>query len=163
MQKSLTLQKTRYEDDFKTCETSGGLFDFSACVCVELKGADAKDYLQRMSTVDFRNLQPGDIRRGAFLTGRGTVVSLGWFHYMGETVHYFVPLGQRDIAMEHIEKFHFAERFTTTDKTDDWALFGLWGKALPILPKSALIFQSPRMAAPIPVLANRLSLPNGNS
>jgi aminomethyltransferase len=116
-----------YREDFDSAFRQGGVFDFSSWAVLEIAGPDAMGYLQRMSTVNFKEMTPGMVRHGAFLTGRGTVVTLGFFEQItADRYHYLVSPNQRDLALEHIEKFHFSESFTLADKSEQWTLCGVW-------------------------------------
>lgn len=119
-----------YGEDFATARREGGAFDLSCWSLLEMSGPDARDYLQRMSTTDFRQLQDGEVRHGAFLTGRGTVVTLGFFARLSDKYRYVVASPQGPIAAEHIEKFHFAENFNLSDLSGEQALWGLYGHAI---------------------------------
>lgn len=116
-----------FEKDFENAGTTGGFFDLSVWGTVEIAGEDAADYLQRMTTVNFRTLENSRVAHGAFLTGKGTVICLGFFMKAGNGVyHFIVPENQTKTALEHIEKFHFQEKFTVTDKSGEYALLAWW-------------------------------------
>lgn len=115
-----------YDEEFTVAQKSGGIFDLSSWGTVKISGPDAKDYLQRMSTVDVKSMSPGEVRHGAFLTGKGTVVSLGMLFFHEDAYYYLVSPGQASTAYEHIEKFHFAENLTAEDVSSQWALLGEW-------------------------------------
>jgi folate-binding protein YgfZ len=94
---------------------------------VEISGPDAADYLQRMTTANFKSLEVGGQTEGAFLTGKGTVILFGTFHRLEPTRFLFVlSPGQLQRALEHIEQFHFQEKLEIVDRSAIYALFGLW-------------------------------------
>src|SRR5437016_2801150 len=70
---------TGYLEDLVAAETVGGVFDLSSWSTLKIDGKDAKDFLQRMSTVNFKTWVSDGVSYGAFLTGKGTVISLGQF------------------------------------------------------------------------------------
>jgi folate-binding protein YgfZ len=116
-----------YREDYATACTAGGFFDLPHWSIIEIRGIDAADYLQRMSTVDIRKLAEGSVAHGAFLTGKGTVIVLGSLWRKSEDRFLFVcpaPVAAR--AAEHLEQFHFAERLTI-QRLDNDLMFGLWG------------------------------------
>jgi folate-binding protein YgfZ len=118
-----------YLEDFILGTTSGGLFDLSDHVFIEIKGKEAQDYLQRMTTVQFKTLEPEQVVHGAFLNGRGGVIALGVFRKVDtETFQLLVSHHQKNRVLEHIEQFHFAEEFSVKDLSDEWAVLGCWSQ-----------------------------------
>jgi tRNA-modifying protein YgfZ len=115
-----------YVDDFDVAEGTGGFFDLTHWGVVEVKGPDATDYLNRMSTVDFKKFSSDRLSWGAFLTGKAGVISLGLFQKSGDGYHIIVPPGLAAPTVDHIEKFHFSENFSASDQSSEWAIFGLW-------------------------------------
>ncbi len=88
---------------------------------IQLSGPDARDYLNRLSTLDFRKPWTG-VRLGAFLTGKSGVVTLGFFQADGEVFRFMVPRSLLPLSLEHIEKFHFAEDLKFEDVSSQWRL-----------------------------------------
>lgn len=86
---------------------------------IELSGPDARDFLNRLSTLDFRKPWTG-VRLGAFLTGKSGVVTLGFFQADKEVFRFLVPRALLTPSMEHIEKFHFAENMKFEDVSANW-------------------------------------------
>lgn len=118
-----------YAQDFSNAKVQGGIFDLSDHVILQIQGKDAQDYLQRMTTVQFKNLDESQVVHGAFLTGRGGVVVLGVFRKVGqETFHFLVSRDKKEKALEHIEQFHFAEQFTVKDLSEELCILGLWSE-----------------------------------
>ncbi len=105
---------------------SGGVFDLTSWSTLTLEGPDARDYLHRMSTANFKTVDPTRAIPGGFLTGRAGVISLGWFLADKDRFDFLVPphLGER--TKQHLEQFHFAEKLTICDTSSRWAVFGLW-------------------------------------
>lgn len=96
---------------------------------VSLTGPDAADFLNRLSTLDFKKWDASRTRLGAFLTGRSGVVALGYFQSAPDGFHYIVPQHVLATALEHIEKFHFAERMQIQDVSKQWDVAALVGGA----------------------------------
>ncbi|MBI4406195.1 MAG: hypothetical protein HY537_18695 [Deltaproteobacteria bacterium] len=116
-----------YAQDAKSAQVEGGgIFDLSFWSVIQVSGPDAKDFLQRMSTVNFNVLVPGTIVHGAFLTGRAGVVALGMFQAVSEGYHFLVSPPQGEAVHEHLEKFHFIEKLKIEDKSQDYAVLGIW-------------------------------------
>lgn len=118
-----------YLEDFILATKSGGLFDLSDYVFIEIKGKEAQDYLQRMTTAQFKTLELEQVVHGAFLNGRGGVIALGVFRKVDtETFHFLVSHHQKDRILNHIEQFHFAEAFSVKDFSEDLAVLGCWSQ-----------------------------------
>jgi folate-binding protein YgfZ len=118
-----------YAEDFSNAKTQGGIFDLTDHVILQIQGKDAQDYLQRMTTVQFKTLDESRVVHGAFLTGRGGVVVLGVFRKVGpETFHFIVSQDKKEKALEHIEQFHFAEQFSVRDLSKELSILGLWSE-----------------------------------
>jgi folate-binding protein YgfZ len=134
MPQTLTAANEHYFLDFERSQNEGGLFDLSQWQCIEIGGPDARDYLHRMSTVDFKKFRPNEVRHGAFLTGKGQVLGLGmWFESKPENFCFVVPPGTASPVIEHIEKFHFSEQFSVLLQNDGF-LCGRWaGSSVPDL------------------------------
>ncbi|MBY0369622.1 hypothetical protein K2X33_02980 [bacterium] len=116
-----------YAED-ATALSGGAFFDFSSWACLRLTGPDAWDFLNRLSTLNFKSWDPARTRLGAFLTGRSGVVSLGFFQSNGkDSFRLWVGPEQKAALAEHIEKMHFAEKLECTDCSADWALFAVKG------------------------------------
>lgn len=126
---SVAWESRGYAEDWATLQENGGLFDLSHWSLVQISGPDARDYLQRMSTAPMLKLSAGNVCHGAFLTGRGTVVTLGFFAVFSDKYVYAVPPPQGSMALEHIEKFHFAEKFETREMPEEM-LWGIAGRAV---------------------------------
>jgi tRNA-modifying protein YgfZ len=89
---------------------------------VQITGPDAADFLNRMSTLDFKRWDPTLTRLGAFLTGKSGVVTLGFFQSHSEGFHFLVPANRVAPTLEHIEQFHFAEKMQTVDASAQWSI-----------------------------------------
>ncbi len=115
-----------YAEDFEASR-HGGVFDLSAWGTLHLSGPDAADFLQRMSTISFKNFDRATATPGGFLTGRAGVIALGWFLAGRDGGFDFVLAPHLvDRAKAHIEMFHFAEKLKLEDRSSEWAVFGLW-------------------------------------
>lgn len=113
-------------EDLVAAETIGGVFDFSSWSTIQISGKDTKDFLHRMSTVNFKTFQSNGMAYGAFLTGKGTVISLGMFLCDKEIIHFIVTPNQEAHTLEHLEKFHFQEEIKIESVSNEWATFAWW-------------------------------------
>jgi folate-binding protein YgfZ len=80
---------------------------------IELKGKDAQDFLQRLTTVNVRKLSNGEGATGLLLTGTGKVIA-DFFLLVPETNHYVLVSDNASIdrLAAEFEKLHFSEDFT---------------------------------------------------
>lgn len=150
-----SLSKVRtYAEEYNQANERGGFFNFLQWEVISIEGPDAREYLQRMSTVNFKTWTGENPVPGAFLTGRGHVVVLGTFVGTADRFDFIVDPGMGATALDHIEKFHFAEKFSVKDSSHEWALFGLWNSSdrvaellnIPALTWPALTWNDPKMA-----------------
>lgn len=81
---------------------------------VEIVGADAPDFLQRILTSDVKKLQPGEGQWSAMLDGKGHWVSdlLVYALPAEDSIPRFgldMPTSRRDIVLQKLDMMHFAE------------------------------------------------------
>ncbi|MBI2605319.1 MAG: hypothetical protein HYW49_04485 [Deltaproteobacteria bacterium] len=112
---------------------------FADWQALEIKGPDAKDFLQRMTTVDFRDFPVGSHARGTLLQATGKIVL--YFHVLRTADQGFLLLvppakdnatgeeasGAAAKAAEAFEKFHFMEKFTIERHGNEYALLRVAG------------------------------------
>jgi folate-binding protein YgfZ len=95
---------------------TSGYFELPTFKAIFIKGPDASDYLNRMSTINFKTFDKNTVYYGAFLTGKANVIAMGQFHFYEEGFCFWTE--EPEVALEHIEKFHFSENFTTEIRED---------------------------------------------
>jgi folate-binding protein YgfZ len=99
---------------------------------VEITGPDARDFLNRLTTLNFKKWDPLQTRLGAFLTGKSGVVALGFFQSVAGGFHLVLPQDTLAAVLEHIELFHFSEKLQSVDRSAEWHLFGVWHAPVPV-------------------------------
>lgn len=89
---------------------------------LSLKGPDASDFLHRLTTINVKQMKPGDGRPGFFLTPQGKVRSYFWLWLLSP--HEFVfevaagAGGQwKKNLLSFIDQFHFSEKFEINEET----------------------------------------------
>jgi folate-binding protein YgfZ len=123
---TIAYEVETFSKDFENSE-QGGFFDLSNWGVIEIAGPDSLDYLQRMSTANMKPLTVGFNASGAFLTGKGTLISIGTFLCVEANRFLFiVSPNQTENALTHLEMFHFQEKIEIKDRTSELALIGLW-------------------------------------
>ncbi|MGE3973297.1 MAG: folate-binding protein YgfZ [Bdellovibrionales bacterium] len=76
---------------------------------IRLTGPDRYDFLQRLSSRNFKNPKAGEFSAGAFLNGNGTVVSL--FHALVDQDQVLLIVAPQSLekTLAFLDKFHFGE------------------------------------------------------
>lgn len=118
-----------YSEDYQNSLGDRGLFDASYFGAIEISGPDAQDFLQRLSTTDFRQLRVGELLAGCFLNGRSHPVAQGWFFKTDHGFLFVLEPHLVESTASYLEMMHFAEQLEIRDASPDYALFGLWGTA----------------------------------
>lgn len=120
----------RYERARESCV----LFHLETWAVFELIGPDTRDYLQRISTADMRDLKPGDGKQTLFLQGDGRLV--GDCAVLCESDDKFrivCPGTCRASLAEQIDRFLFTEKVEFAEVTAAWYVAMIAG------PKSRLL------------------------
>lgn len=89
--------------------------------CVEMQGADAQDYLQRLSTADFRNLRPGQFTAATLLNATGKITFYFKALCLEPQKYLILAPAQEPAAHDALERMHFRENFALKDLGDQWA------------------------------------------
>lgn len=106
-----------------------GTFGFSDWGVIELQGPDAADFLNRLSTLNFKKWDPSVARAGAFLTGKSGVVGLGFFRSSPGGFQFVLPKSNLAQVIEHLEKYHFSEDLRFADVSASYLVAGVLGEA----------------------------------
>ncbi len=114
-----------YANDVEKSESQQCVFDFTHWGVIRIQGPDSLDYLNRMSTVNFKSFQVGETAPGAFLTGRAGTISLVTFLRKENEVWIVTSQAQVSKTLEHLEKFHFGENLTIENISAQTALFAV--------------------------------------
>jgi folate-binding protein YgfZ len=109
-----------------------GTFDFSDWGVIELLGVDAADFLNRLSTLNFKKWDRSLVRVGAFLTGKSGVVGFGFFRSSPGGFECILPKVSVPPVLEHLEKLHFSEDLSFTDVSEKYFVTGVLGEAPPL-------------------------------
>ncbi len=115
-----------YFKDFEMSNHPWGFFDLSHWESVAMAGKDSSDFLHRMSTCNLNKLEKTQLNYLAFLTGKANPIAFGQILKLDdENFVLQFPAGQGTLALDHIEKFHFAEDFQSRLILDQ-GLTALW-------------------------------------
>jgi folate-binding protein YgfZ len=85
-----------------------------------MKGPDARDFLHRLTTIDVKNMQPGEGKPGCLLTPQGKIRASFWlWNIEKDSFAFEFDAGVNDLwkteLLAAIEQFTFAENFALTD------------------------------------------------
>lgn len=103
---------------------------------IRVLGSDRKDFLQRLSTQNLKEMRPGVVRPCAFLNANGTVVSLFSLWEKEAELWLVIDQGWVRPTLAFLDKFHFGEdlRF----EVSRMELFEARGLSLPRVWRDAL-------------------------
>jgi aminomethyltransferase len=117
--------------------TRAGLFDVSHMGELVIRGREALQFVDTVTSAAATRLRVGQVRYAAILTGTGTIVDDCLVYRLGDAAAMLVVnASNRAAALEHL--YHYADRFDCTieDDSDHTALLALQGpRAVDILAK----------------------------
>ena len=120
-----------YGDSARECAvaTAGvGVRDATHLSRLDFAGADHLDFLHRMTTNDFANLQVGGGRRAVFPDNRGRIVEVGTLCRLTEETTRFVGGPEaRSTLPAWIDRYIFAEQISWADRCQDTCMLELFG------------------------------------
>ncbi|HEX4924504.1 MAG TPA: hypothetical protein VFV50_10475 [Bdellovibrionales bacterium] len=94
-------------------------FKRKAWPAIHLTGEDRIDFLQRLSTQNFKSFSPGTVAPSAFLNGNGTVVGLFLAWIQNDRITLLPEPQSQAIIVSHIDKLHFGEKIEVqTERVD---------------------------------------------
>lgn len=90
--------------------------------CLEIDGPDAKDFLQRLTSADFRRLHAGAFTPGTLLQPTGKLVLYFKALCLAEA-HYLLLVLSAQEAYDAFEKMHFRENLKVTPRKGEFRYF----------------------------------------
>jgi folate-binding protein YgfZ len=120
--------------EYRQALSGAVLFDDSARGKLELLGPEAPNFLQNMCTNDVLNLPLGAGCEAFFCTATAKVVDFALIYHVrvagGQDAMWLdVAPGRAQPLLQHLERYHIAERFEIADKSNDFAQIHLAGPA----------------------------------
>jgi folate-binding protein YgfZ len=91
------------------------VFDWGKINLIEISGPDAKDFLHRLATVDFKKDFLGSLF-GAFLNGQGKFISLFTAFKTEDKITLFIEPNMFETTKNYLEQMHFAENLKISVK-----------------------------------------------
>lgn len=129
---NMPVQYQSILDEAKIVRSAGGLFDLGHMGRVQVTGADAEAFLQRLQTNDASAIQPGRIRYAMILDDEGrTQDDILVYREPNPEDGFFVVVNasntERDLAIMHKTAAEFGD-VQVTDVTPDLGMIALQGK-----------------------------------
>lgn len=88
--------------------TTNFIFDRGEIELLTITGADSSDFLNRLSTLNFKKPIEGSLH-GAFLSGQAKLISLFTIWKNNDKSYFFIEKEMFKATKEYLEKMHFAE------------------------------------------------------
>ncbi len=105
------------------------MFDVSNSGRLSVRGDDALDLLNRLSTNDLELMRPGGGMETVLTTNKGRIIDLLRILHMGDHLLMLTSPGTQDRVVEWIDFYTFAEDITVTDIAPDTSHFLFVGDA----------------------------------
>lgn len=103
-------------------------FNLEDWATLHVEGADARDFLQRLSTADLRPLSPGEALQTLFLRGDGRLAADAVAVCADDQRFLLVtPSACKDELLQTLEKFHFTEKLTIVNLRSQYRVALLTG------------------------------------
>ncbi len=115
---------------------------------LSMHGSDSKDFLHRMTTFDYRRIQPGQVCSNLFLQPTGKLIA--FFNTLvinAQEFLLFYPLSQfnttqnQNRLFDELEKFHFTENFQIVQPIENWNYIRTFAHTKPNVPPEVTVFQ----------------------
>ena len=114
-------------DEYQAARTGAALSDAQASFRLYMRGADHLDFLHRMTSNDFHNLQIGHGFEAVFIEQRARILDLATCYRGPDTTALILSPDSRAAIPDWLDRFIFAEALELTDRTDETAMFELVG------------------------------------
>lgn len=127
---------------------------FAGWQALEIKGPDAKNFLHRMTTVDFSDFAVGGHAMGALLQATGKIIL--FFHMLrAADTEFLLLVPDAEEAFEALEKFHFMEKLAIEPRRDTFIFMRIAGSGadpgvgLMLAPLGARVFELNQWTKPV--------------
>lgn len=111
--------------------------------CVQVSGPEARDFLQRLTTANFKRLTPGQFTPAALLQATGKLIVYFKTLMLADNSYLLLVPPQADgasaaqAAFAALEKLHFRENLTITPRASEWVYLRVLGVDEPPAPPVA--------------------------
>ena len=114
-------------DEYHAARTGAALRDAQASFRLYMRGADHLDFLHRMTSNDFHNLQIGHGLETVFIEHRARILDLATCYRGPDATALILSPDSRAAIPAWLDRFIFAEALELADRTDETAMFELVG------------------------------------
>ena len=114
-------------DEYHAARTGAALRDAQASFRLYMRGADHLDFLHRMTSNDFHNLQLGHGLEAVFIEQRARILDLATCYRSPDSTALILSPDSRATIPAWLDRFIFAEALELADRTDETAMFELIG------------------------------------
>ena len=114
-------------DEYHAARTGAALRDAQASFRLYMRGADHLDFLHRMTSNDFHNLQLGHGLEAVFIEQRARILDLATCYRGPDATALILSPDSRAAIPAWLDRFIFAEALELADRTDETAMFELIG------------------------------------
>ena len=114
-------------DEYHAARAGAALRDAQASFRLYMRGADHLDFLHRMTSNDFHNLQIGHGLEAVFIEQRARILDLATCYRGPDTTALILSPDSRATIPNWLDRFIFAEALELADRTDETAMFELIG------------------------------------
>ena len=114
-------------DEYHAARTGAALRDAQTSFRLYMRGADHLDFLHRMTSNDFHNLQLGHGLEAVFIEQRARILDLATCYRGPDTTVLILSPDSRATIPAWLDRFIFAEALELADRTDETAMFELIG------------------------------------
>lgn len=115
-----------HHDEYQAARAGAALHE-QASFRLDMRGADHLDFLHRMTSNDFRNLQIGHGLEAVFIEHRARILDLATCYRGPDATALILSPDSRTAIPAWLDRFIFAEALEWADRTDETALFELVG------------------------------------
>ncbi len=114
-------------DEYHAARAGAALRDAQASFRLYMRGADHLDFLHRMTSNDFHNLQMGHGLEAVFIEQRARILDLATCYRGPDATALILSSDSRTTIPAWLDRFIFAEALELADQTDETAMFELVG------------------------------------
>ena len=129
---------TDIERGYRAAREAAGLVDLESVGRVRMRGEDALDLLQRLSTQDLHALQPGEGAGTVLTSGKGRIIDLLSVLRFEDHLLLLTSPDRQSEVMDWIDRYTIIEDSELEDVTERTQLFGLLGPRAPEIAGAAV-------------------------
>lgn len=122
---------TDVASEYQSATTAAAVHDASYMGRLKATGADTLDLLNRLSTNEVINLEPGQGTTTIFTTDRGRILDVVIVVNTGDDVLLLTSPGMQDPVIQWLDKYTIMEDMALEDISSSTAMLAIWGPKSP--------------------------------